>query len=127
VHGAADLRRDQIAQRPRIGMRGFVIGAGLVALVFAAVVSQFAAPDPDGLERVAEDQGFIASAQDHALADGPFADYATQGLGNETLSLAVAGIVGVVITLLVGLGIVSAVRDRRGAASRSSSSTARTG
>jgi cobalt/nickel transport system permease protein len=120
VHGARDLSREQVAERPRIGMRGFVIGAGLVALVFATVVSQFAAPDPDGLERVAEDQGFLGSAQDHALATSPFADYATQGLGNETLSLAVAGVVGVVITLLVGLGIVYAVRDRRAPASRPS-------
>ena len=116
VHGARDLTRAQTAERPRVGMRGFVLAAGVVALVVAAVVSQFAAPDPDGLERVAEDQGFISSAQEHALASSPFADYATQGLGNETVSLAVAGIVGVVVTLLVGLGVVAAVRDRdRGA------------
>jgi cobalt/nickel transport system permease protein len=120
VHGARDLSRGQVAERPRVGMRGFVIAAGLVALVLATVVSQFAASDPDGLERVAEDQGFIASAQDHALASGPFADYATQGLGNETLSLAIAGAVGVVITILVGLGIVYAVRDRGAPGSRSS-------
>jgi cobalt/nickel transport system permease protein len=119
VHGARDLSHEQVAERPRVGMRGFVIAAGLVALVFATVVSQFAAPDPDGLERVAEDQGFMSSAQDHALATGPFADYATQGLGNEALSLAVAGTVGVVITLLVGLGIVYAVRDRGASGSRS--------
>jgi cobalt/nickel transport system permease protein len=127
VYGARDLSRAQSAERPRVGMRGFVIGAGLVALVFAAVVSQFAAPDPDGLERVAADQGFIGTAEDHALAGGPFADYATQGLGNETLSLAVAGIVGVVVTLLIGLGIVYAVRDRRDRASPPSSTPARSG
>jgi cobalt/nickel transport system permease protein len=127
VYGARDLSRAQMAERPRVGMRGFIIGAGLVALVFAAVVSQFAAPDPDGLERVAEDQGFIDSAQDHALAGGPFADYATQGVGNETLSLAIAGIVGVVITLLIGLGIAYAVRDRSTRASPSSSTPARSG
>jgi hypothetical protein len=107
-------------------MRGFVIGVGLVALVLATVVSQFAAPEPDGLERVARDQGIIAGAQDHALAWSPFADYATQGLGNEALSLAVAGVVGVVITLLVGLGIVYAVRGR-GASSSQSSTPARSG
>jgi cobalt/nickel transport system permease protein len=123
VHGARDLGRGQAADRPRVGMRGFVIAAGVVALVFAAVVSQFAAPDPDGLERVAEDQGLLASGQEHALAAGPFADYATQGVGNEALSLAVAGIVGVAITLLVGLGVIAAVRDRGGRASRSSTPT----
>ena len=120
VHGARDLSREQVAARPRIGMRGFVIGVGLVALVLATVVSQFAAPEPDGLERVARDQGIIAGAQDHALAWSPFADYATQGLGNQAVSLAVAGTVGVVITLLVGLGIVYAVRDRGASPSRSS-------
>jgi cobalt/nickel transport system permease protein len=114
VYGARDLGREQAAQRPRVGMRGFVIAAGVVALVFAAVVSQFAAPDPDGLERVAEDQGFLAGGQEHALAGSPFADYATEGLGNEAVSLAVAGVVGVAITLLVGLGVVAAVRDRGG-------------
>jgi cobalt/nickel transport system permease protein len=123
VYGARDLSREQMAARPRIGMRGFVIAAGLAALVIASVVSQFAAPDPDGLERVAEDQGFMQSAQEHALAGGPFADYATRGLGNEALSLAIAGVVGVVITLLVGAGIVYAVRDRGAPTSRSRPST----
>jgi len=112
VYGARDLDRAQIAMRPRVGMRPFVIGAALVALLFAAVVSQFAAPDPDGLERVAEDQGFIETAEDHALATAPFADYATEGLRNKSVSLAVAGVTGVIITLVVGLGIVVAVRDR---------------
>lgn len=112
VYGARDLDRAQTAMRPRVGMRPFVIGAALVALLFAAVVSQFAAPDPDGLERVAEDQGFIDSAEDHVLAAAPFADYATAGLRNESTSLAVAGVTGVVITLLVGVGIVVAIRDR---------------
>ncbi|MGB3768113.1 MAG: PDGLE domain-containing protein, partial [Phormidesmis sp.] len=36
----------------------FLIGLG-VALIIAAVVSPFASSNPDGLERVAEDLGFI--------------------------------------------------------------------
>ncbi|MBA2530459.1 MAG: PDGLE domain-containing protein [Euzebyales bacterium] len=113
VYGARDLSRVQLLDRPRVGMRGFVIGGVLAALLFAVVVSQFAAPDPDGLERVAADTGFAESGQDHALGGGIFADYATAGIGNETLSLAVAGVVGVVITLAVGTGLFMAVRDRR--------------
>lgn len=113
VYGARDLTRAQTAERPKVAMRVFAIGAILVTLVVAGVVSQFAASDPDGLERVAEDQGFAASATDHAFADALFADYATSGLDNETGSLAVAGIAGVTVTLLVGLGIAAAVRDRR--------------
>jgi hypothetical protein len=40
-----------------------------------------------------------------------FADYATAGIDNETLSLAVAGLAGVAVTLLVGWGLVTASRQ----------------
>ncbi|HEU4319498.1 MAG TPA: energy-coupling factor ABC transporter permease [Acidimicrobiia bacterium] len=113
VYGAADLEPAQIAES-KVATRAFVIGGALVALVFAAVVSQFAVDDPDGLERVAEDTGFIESAEDRSLADFIFADYATAGISNETLSLAIAGIVGTVVTLLVAYGLFMGVRETRG-------------
>jgi hypothetical protein len=95
---------------PRRSLRAFTIGGLLIAFVFAMVVAQFAAPDPDGLERVAEDTGFAASADDHALSSSIFADYATAGIRNEQVSLAVAGAAGTLVTLLVGWGLVSAAR-----------------
>ena len=110
VVGARDLDADAVADRSPVGVRAFVLGGMLVAVFFAAVVSQFAVDDPDGLERVAIDEGFESSAQDHAIADSIFADYATAGIDNETVSLAVAGIAGVALTLLVGYGIVAATR-----------------
>jgi cobalt/nickel transport system permease protein len=55
VHGARDLTRAQAASRTGVSMRGAALGAALVTLVVAAVVSQFAAAPPDGLERVATD------------------------------------------------------------------------
>lgn len=113
IYGARDLDRASAARKPVIGMRGFVIGGILVTMLMAVVVSQFAAPDPDGLERVATDQGFADSAADHALASGVFADYATAGVANQTLSLAIAGAVGVAITLALAFGLFLAVRDRR--------------
>lgn len=113
VYGAQDLEQAQLAQS-KVGTRTFLIGGVLVALVFAAVVSQFAFDNPDGLEKVAEDTGFIDSGQDHSLADFIFADYATAGISNETLSLAVAGIVGTVVTLLVAHGLFMGVRETRG-------------
>jgi cobalt/nickel transport system permease protein len=112
VYGATDLERAQLAES-KVGMRTFVGAGVLVALVFAAVVSQFAADDPDGLERVAEDAGFIDSGQDHSLADFVFADYATAGIDNETLSLAIAGIVGTIVTLLVAYGLFIGLRESR--------------
>ena len=113
VHGARDLERSVLREKARLSRRGVLIGGVLVALVFAAVVSQFAADDPDGLEAVANDTGIAAAAEDHALAGGPFADYATEGVSNESLSLAVAGVSGVAVTLAVGFGLFAAVRPRR--------------
>ena len=112
VYGAQDLDTVQLAES-KVATRTFVIGGMLVALVFAAVVSQFAVDNPDGLEKVAEDTGFIESGEDHSLGDFIFADYATDGISNEALSLAVAGIVGTIVTLLVVYGLFTAVRERR--------------
>ena len=113
VSGASDLDAAQLAGGRRVGRRTFVLGGLFVSLVFAAVVSQFAVDNPDGLEKVAIDEGFIESGRDHALDSIIFSDYATAGVGNETLSLAVAGVSGVLITLLVGLGLISAARQGR--------------
>jgi cobalt/nickel transport system permease protein len=113
VYGALDLERARLAES-KVPARAFVFGGVLVALVFAGVVSQFAVDGPDGLERVAEDTGLIDSAQDHSLADSIFADYATAGISNEALSLAIAGIVGTIVTLLVVAGIFLGLREVRG-------------
>jgi cobalt/nickel transport system permease protein len=112
VHGAQDLTRVQMADRPAVGLRGFTIAGVIVAVLFATVVSQFAVDNPDGLEFVAEEQGFAETAEDHALGGFIFADYATRGVGDETLSLAIAGAVGTLVTLLVMSGIVMAVRRK---------------
>ena len=112
VVGAADLDPDALATRRRVDARAFLLGSLLVSVFVAAVASQFAAGSPDGLERVADDQGFAASAGDHAIGGSVFADYATRGIDNEAVSLAVAGVVGVALTLVVGWGIVFAGRRR---------------
>ena len=113
VRGARDLTPEELGEGRAVGARTFALGAFLVAVVFATVVSQFAFDDPDGLEKVAADQGFLSSARDHALAGAPFADYATRGIGNGELSLAVAGLAGVALALLVTYGLVAASRGTR--------------
>lgn len=112
VYGARDLSRAQLESGSKVPLRTFFIGGLLVALAFAAIVSQFAVGNPDGLEWVAEEQGFADSAREHRLEGWPFADYATRGIENEALSLAIAGIVGTLITLLVAWGILKAVREK---------------
>jgi len=113
VFGASDLDRDQIAQRSSMPIRTFAIGGILAALFFGAIVSQFAVDNPDGLERVAIDTGFVDSGQDSAVSGSIFADYATAGLENEGLSLAIAGITGTLLALAVGWGLFYAVREKK--------------
>jgi cobalt/nickel transport protein len=118
---------------------GWFIGAGLlVALILAGVVSNFASGSPDGLDATTrqgcefnEDDEIVGGeclaqeAQDHELADSPFADYGIAGIDNPFLSTAVAGVLGVLVTFLVGTGLFWLVR-RRGAGGAKGSETAGT-
>ncbi len=109
VFGARDLSIGSLSDS-KVPMRAFLLGGLAVALVLATVVSQFAAGDPDGLEAVAEQTGFVSAAEDHALDSSVFADYATSGVGNQSLSLAIAGAAGTAITLAVAYGLFRAWR-----------------
>lgn len=84
--------------------RVFLVGL-LVTLVIAVVVAQFASSSPDGLEHVAEDQGFAGSAAGHDLADSPLAGYGENLSDSGSLNTAVSGLIGVVATLALGYGI----------------------
>jgi cobalt/nickel transport protein len=76
----------------------FALGV-FVTLVLAGVVSYYASGDPDGLEKVAEEKGFLADATDHGLGDSPLADYGVSGIADDRLSVALAGIIGVFLML----------------------------
>ena len=52
--------------------RKFYIAGFIVSLFLAGVVSFYASSSPDGLEKVAQDVGFIDTAKDHTNADGTF-------------------------------------------------------
>ena len=85
--------------------RKFYIAGFIVSLVLAGVVSFYASSDPDGLERVAEDIGFLETAKEHSNADGTLADYGVKGIENERASVGVAGVIGVIGTAVVaGVG-----------------------
>ncbi len=90
----------------RSGVGGFALAGLAVAALLVLVVAPLASGDPDGLERVAMDQGFSESAEDHAIADSPLADYGVSGVESESTGTRVAGLVGVLITFGVGASIV---------------------
>ena len=77
----------------------------LVSLAIAGVLSYYASSQPDGLEKVAEDKGFLDTAKDSVNAGTPLADYGITGLENERLSVGLSGIIGVIVTLIVAFAI----------------------
>lgn len=92
--------------------RTFTVVFLVVTLLIAGVASFYASSNPDGLEYVAEKTGFIDTAEDHHTADGPLADYQTEGIDNERVSGGLAGIIGSLITLALAGGIFWVVRRR---------------
>ena len=93
----------------------FLVAGFVLSLVLAGVVSNFASSSPDGLEKVAEDIGFLDSAKDHTYADGPLADYGVKGIENERLSTGTAGVIGVIATAGVSTGLFLVLRRKSGA------------
>ncbi|MFC7645399.1 PDGLE domain-containing protein [Streptosporangium lutulentum] len=81
-----------------------------MAALLAGLVSFYASSSPDGLERVAQDKGFIGQATDHALGEQPLADYGDAG----GVPVGVAGLIGVGVTLAAGGGLFLVVRRRTG-------------
>ena len=79
--------------------RAFLAAGLLIGLLLAGVVSFNASAAPDGLEKVAAEQGMDAQARDHALSGSPFADYATKGVEDGRLAGGLAGVAGVLVTL----------------------------
>ena len=71
---------------------GFVI-----SLLLAALLSPFASPFPDGLERVAEDHSFLQTAEGQEAISSPIPDYVMPGVQNELLATAVAGVLGALL------------------------------
>jgi cobalt/nickel transport system permease protein len=93
------------------GLAIFALGL-LVSILIAVVFSQLASSQPDGLEYVAGEHGFLDAAQDHALSDLPLADYG----GDSTGKLMLAGLVGVLATLGLGYGVFWLARSREDSA-----------
>lgn len=76
-----------------------------VAVVLAVVLSPFASPWPDGLEKVAEDRGFLEKGEGEPLISSPIPDYAWPTIKSEKLATSMAGVSGTLIVFGLGLGL----------------------
>ena len=88
------------------GGRGWIF-AGLAVSLFAILISPYASGNPDGLERVAQDLGFLEAGQSSPY--NLFQDYSIPFLGDTGVSTVIAGVVGVIVVfgllMLVGRNI----------------------
>lgn len=92
-------------------MKNPLIAGGLaLSLVLAGGVSYYASSQPDGLEKVAGDVGFLDSAKESAVEDGPLAGYGVAGVENERISGGLAGVIGVASTAAISFGLFYALR-----------------
>ena len=86
----------------------------LIAFLICLAVACFsplASSSPDGLERVAEDKGFIGLGQ-----ETPFqviADYAFPGIENEALATILAGLIGTIILFGIAYGVAWLLKSRK--------------
>ena len=90
----------------------FIAAGFLVAALIAGGASYYASSHPDGLEKVAEDIGFIDTAKDSAVADSPLADYGIKGIDNPRVSGGLAGILGIIATGAVGGALFLFIRKK---------------
>ncbi len=88
------------------GSKNWAYVGGLIALI-VVLLSPLASAFPDGLERVAENLGFLDAGQDAPYSIIP--DYTIPFLGETALSTIVAGIIGIAVVaaimILVGRGL----------------------
>ncbi len=100
--------------------KNVLAGGLLLTFLLAGFFSGYASSAPDGLEKVAGDQGFLASSRGSGFAGSPLADYAVRGIDDARLAGGLAGIIGVAMTIAVGTllfwALSRAARGRRPAA-----------
>src|SRR5258706_15238189 len=81
------------------GSKGWIV-AGIVLSLIVIFLSPLASTNPDGLNHVAMNLGFIHTAQ---VGTGPLARYTVPFLANASVSKIVAGILGAIVVF--GLAI----------------------
>ena len=87
-------------------MKKFILAALIASFMLAIFLSPFASSSPDGLEKVAEDKGFLSEAEGAEVWESsPIPDYAMPGLGEGAAATGAAGLVGTAITFAFGYGL----------------------
>jgi hypothetical protein len=102
----------------RVSITVFTILALALAVGLAVAVSPYASGSPDGLESVAEQQGFLERGTLHSLQDdSPIPDYVFPGIQNARVATGLAGFAGTLLVFGIAFALGALVRRRRPGAS----------
>jgi cobalt/nickel transport protein len=82
------------------------------ALLLAILISPFASSFPDGLERVAEDKGFLEKGEIQPAMVSPVPDYAWPGIKSEKMATSAAGIMGTLIVFGAAYGFAALIKRK---------------
>lgn len=88
----------------------FIIGGLIVAIVIAVLSPFLASPNPDGLEKSAQN---LAVPDDGLGYQAPFQDYKVTVFGDSPLAEISALIIGILIALGLGYGVASILKRRK--------------
>ncbi|RPJ10722.1 MAG: hypothetical protein EHM36_02945 [Deltaproteobacteria bacterium] len=80
------------------------IGLG-VSLLLVLFLSPLASSSPDGLEKVAQTEGFKEKGETWQPWKAPLAGYTIPGIKKEVVSTALSGLLGSLAIFLVALGL----------------------
>ncbi|MEJ2747610.1 MAG: energy-coupling factor ABC transporter permease [Anaerolineae bacterium] len=104
-----NARPQLLESSAKAGGRGWVIG-GIAITLLVILLSPFASGFPDGLEWVAEENGFL-----HTAVAAPFQllpDYTIPSLGETGLSTIAAGVIGALLVAGIAFGIARSLHGR---------------
>jgi cobalt/nickel transport protein len=82
----------------------------MLAIFLAAILSPFASPWPDGLEKVAYIKGFLNKGEVDPVFSSPIPDYTWPQVRSEKVATSVAGIAGTLLVFGIGYGLAALIR-----------------
>lgn len=108
-----DLLQDEARRSAAHRYSGVIVYGLLIAVGLALLVSPFASPWPDGLEKVGENLGFLGKAAGKPLAPAPIPDYSIPGIGSPAVATALAGALGTVVMFVFAFFLARLVTPKR--------------
>jgi hypothetical protein len=108
-----ELLQEEVDQSMRPAYTGILVYGLLIAVGVAFFAAPLASSSPDGLEKVAEDTGFIGKAMEKPLIPSPFPGYAIPGVESPATATALAGALGTIIMFAFAFVLARVVMPRQ--------------